>query len=380
MLTRISLRFAGAIAVLVTWHAADQARAQDAEVNIFVDRAQNEDFIANLEAEGFVYETEGNTVQLASPEIMSVWKGDGAVQRYVSGAFMGLFEDKAQFAPVFLVVDVTNQSGKAMQIVGAHLDVAESFTDLEPLLEIFSTYNPDCEEAKLDPAFQFANSGWGPVENAKITYTFGTESGPSGDTYAIDAGSFDQSKEVSLLEGLVAAGVNVDKVKQGDFPCPSLDDIPTCAQEVMASGVLGGLSNAVYVSGIDLLTRVSGTIEYAWTDSHGGSNRRSSPLVLDVPILHFTTEGGGPECGAGGPVERDFKTVQLLLDKSSYRIALPYKGKLAPQQNKRFALSLVASKSSQHSFKVVLDLADGTTIASPDITLLYFLPRLNVTN
>jgi hypothetical protein len=59
---------------------------------------------------------------------------------------------------------------------------------------------------------------------------------------------------------------------------------------------------------------------------------------------------------------------------------LPYKGNLAPQQNKRFALSLIADKSSGHKFKVVLELADGTQVASPDIDLIYFLPRMNLTN
>ena len=378
MRKRLPLVFA-TVLFMIAWAAADQARAQDAAINIYADRAQNADFIANLELDGFVYAAQGDTIQLDNTDIMSIWKGDGTIERSVSGAFMGLFEDELQFAPAFLVVDVSNKSGRPMQIVGSRLEVAESFTDKEPFLEIFSEYNPDCSDANFDPNFQFSNSGWGPVEHAKIIYRFGTEAGPVGDSYAIDAGTFDQSKEISVLKGLQAAGLNVDKVKQGGFSCPTLDDVPACVEKVVASGILGGLSNAV-ISGMDLMTRVSGTIDYVWTDSHGGANKRSSPIAVDVPILHFAIEGAGPECGAGGPVERDFKTVKLPLDKSNYRLPLPYKGKLAPQQNRRFALALVAAKSSQHRFKVVFDLADGKSIASPEMTLIYFLPQISVSN
>ena len=357
-----------------------QAEAQGVTVNIYVDRAQNEDFLANLESDGFVYEAQGANVRLANEPIMSVWKGGAPIQRHVSGAFMGLFENPIQFSPVFLVVDITNQDKRAVQITGAYLAVSESFTDRQPYMQIFSGYNPDCEIATLNPAFQFANYGWGPVENAKLTYQFAGTAGPTGDTYTIEAGTFDDFKEVTVLDGLSAAGADVGKLQQGGFTCPSLTDIPACAQQLAGSGVLGNLGNAVFISGSDLLSRVSGHVNYAWTDSKGGVQQQSSPFYIDIPILHFETPDGGPECGAGGPVERNFNTVKLPLDKANYRIPLPYSGNLAPQQNKRFALSLIADKSSGHKFRVVLELADGKQAVSPEIDLLYFLPRMNLTN
>jgi hypothetical protein len=247
-------------------------------------------------------------------------------------------------------------------------------------MQIYSSYNPDCEIATLNPAFQFANYGWGPVENAKLTYQFAGSAGPTGDTYTLDAGTFDDFKEVTVLDGLSATGADVGKLQQGGFTCPSADQIAACAQQVAGSGVLGNLANAVFISGNDLLSRVSGHVNFTWTDSKGAAQQQSSPFYIDIPILHFETPDGGPECGAGGPVERNFNTIKLPLDKANYRIPLPYKGNLAPQQNKRYALSLIADKSSGHKFKVMLELADGTQIASPEIDLIYFLPRMNLTN
>jgi hypothetical protein len=353
-----------------------QARAQGVAVNIYIDRAQNENFLSEVEADmsvGFVYEAKDGRLQLADEGIMNVWKGDGPVRR------LGAFEDTVQFAPVFLVVDIMNNEARKIGIVGGYLQVAESFTDRTPYLEILTDYDPSCvENMKLRPDFDFINRGWGPVENAKITYAFGTEESATTRSFVQAVGTFDEMQAVSVLPGLEAAGLDAKQASESVFDCPSLEQIAACAQG-LGSGVLGELANAVFPHANSLYSRIRGQIDYAWTDSRGGTNARSTPFVVDIPILSFNA-AGGIECGAGGPVERTFNTVKLPLDKANYRIPLPYKDTLAPQQNKRFALSLIADKSSGHKFRVVLDLADGTYAASPEIDLLYFLPRMNLTN
>jgi hypothetical protein len=353
-----------------------QARAQGVAVNIYIDRAQNENFLSEVEADmsvGFVYEAKDGRLQLADEGIMNVWKGHGPVRR------LGAFEDTVQFAPVFLVVDIMNNEARKIGIVGGYLQVAESFTDRTPYLEILTDYDPSCvENMKLRPDFDFINRGWGPVENAKITYAFGTEESATTRSFVQDVGTFDEMQAVSVLPGLEAAGLDAKQASESVFDCPSLEQIAGCAQG-LGSGVLGELANAVFPHANSLYSRIRGQIDYTWTDSRGGTNARSTPFVVDIPILSFNA-AGGIECGAGGPVERTFNTVKLPLDKANYRIALPYKDTLAPQQNKRFALSLIADKSSGHKFRVVLDLADGTYAASPEIDLLYFLPRMNLTN
>jgi hypothetical protein len=351
-----------------------QAEAQGVAVNIYVDRAQNEDFLANQEADfsvGFVYEAKDGRVQLADEQIVSVWKGNGPIRR------LGAFEETVQFAPVFLVVDVMNKEARKIGIIGGYLQVAESVTDRTPYLEILTDYDPSCvENMKLRPDFDFVNRGWGPVENAKITYAFGTEESATTRSFVQDVGTFDDMQAVSVLPGLEAAGLDAKQASESVFACPSLEQIAACAQGI---GVLGELASAVFPHANSLYSRIRGQIDYTWADSKGGTNARSTPFVVDIPILAFNA-AGGVECGAGGPVERTFNTVKLPLDKANYRIPLPYSGTLAPQQNKRFALSLIADKSSGHRFRVVLDLADGTYAASPEIDLIYFLPRMNLTN
>ena len=350
-----------------------QAAAQGVAVNIYVDRAANEDFLANQEVAGFVYDAKDARLQLADPDIMSAWKGNGPVRRFAA------YEDTAQFAPVFLVIDVMNNGPGKVGIVGGYLEVAESATDLSPYLYILSDYDPGCaSDLKLNPEFEFVNHGWGPVENAKITYAFGTEAGPTGQSFVAEAGTFGDTQKMSVLPGLEAAGLDVNKAAGGAFACPSLDQVQACVQQ-LGPQVLGALSNAVFLQGNSLFTRVSGNIDFTWTDSHGGKNARSVPFFVDIPVLAFDVPAE-LECGAGGPVERTFKTVKLPLDKANYRIPLPYQGTLAPQQNARAALGLIADKSSSHKFRVVLDLADGTQAASPQVDLLYFLPRITLTN
>ena len=253
--------------------------------------------------------------------------------------------------------------------------MSESYTDRQPYVQIFSGYNPDCEIAKLDPAFQFVNYGWGPAENTKLTYQFAGTAGPTGDTYTIDADTFDDFKEVTVLGGLTAAGSGSWQDPTRRLHLPGPDRHSGLRAAACRLRVLGNLANAVFISGGDLLSRVSGHVNYAWTDSKGGVNQQSSPFYIDIPILHFETPRRRPGMWQGGPVERNFNTVKLPLDKANYRVPLPYSGTLTPQQNKRFALSLIADKSSGHKFRVVLDLADGTYAASPEIDLLYFLPR-----
>src|SRR5690606_9447533 len=109
-----------------------------------------------------------------------------------------------------------------------------------------------------------------------------------------------------------------------------------------------------------------------WTDARGGKNQRKSSLVVDFPVLDVSF---GPECGAGGPVERGFPTVKLPLDVTNMRIPINYSDVIAPREQKRFGFNFIADKASEHHFRFVIELADGRTIESPDIDLVYFVPR-----
>jgi hypothetical protein len=280
------------------------------------------------------------------------------------------------------VVDVTNKSDRAVQLSGAYLDVAESVTDLQPFLSVDTGDYSDCGDTpKLKSELLFLNQGWGAVEGAKLSFSFGNDMSTGGDAFSVDVGKFGDVKAVSVAEALMASGVNMEKVKAGGFKCASGsdEDIWTCTSALAESGLFGSLGGAVFSSGEVLFTRVGGTLDYRWTDSKGVPHERHSPVSADISLLKFET-GAEAECGAGGPIEREFKTVKLPLDRAKYRIPLPVGGQLGPLENKRFALSLVADKSSQHFFRVVLQLSDGSTVSSPNVDLLYFIPRIVETN
>jgi hypothetical protein len=140
------------------------------------------------------------------------------------------------------------------------------------------------------------------------------------------------------------------------------------------TGIFGRLAGTVIRKDATVLIRTAGRLNYDWVDAYGATKQRQSPFAAELPLLTFDI-GNVAECGAPAPVERDVKPVKFTLDKKNYRIPLGYRGSLAPRQNRRFALALSADKSSQHYFKIVLELADGRTITTPKYDFLYFLPN-----
>ena len=122
------------------------------------------------------------------------------------------------------------------------------------------------------------------------------------------------------------------------------------------------------------MTTVAGTIAYGWTDGRGAPQRRRSPFSIEIPLGAFKV-GAAAECGAGGP-EDIAPDIDLSTDKRNYRVALPYRVRLAPGQNTRLSLSLGAKKASIHTFQAVLRLSDGSTVRSGPIELQYFKERI----
>jgi hypothetical protein len=355
-----------------TEHLMAQATSR-VTLTAYIDRKKNGDFKKQDESfTSFVYDQDNApgvvNIRLAAKEIMDLWKGSAVIKRVEE-----LYEP-GQFAPVFMVIDMSNEGAQAAQIVRGYLDVEQSVTDLQPFLNIKSDYDGRCGGSdKYDPNYQFINSGWGGVQNAKVTYSFGRAPSPAA-SFVQDIGSFDEAKSASVEDGLQKSGVNVQRLRTGEFKCPSLARVPACTTQLQRSGLLGKVADTVFAKNLNVLTRVSGQIDYGWTDSSGALRQRQSPIFLEIPLLEFKIPDAA-ECGAPGPVERDLKPLQLSLDRKNYRIALDYSGNLAPRQNRRFGLTLSAQKSSQHLFKITLELADGRTVSTPKFDLLYFKLR-----
>jgi hypothetical protein len=359
------------------------AQAGGVVVSFYIDSRLNDEFRSASDEDGFdrfTYVVDDSSgvmnVRLSPGEIMDHWKGDDAIKATLREGWSNYFEDAAQFGPVFVVVDIANEENQTAEVVGAWLDIAESMSDLQPYLDAWGP--ADGCNTRLQPEFSLFNSGWGGVENARLTYAFGTEQTALEQAHVADIGSFDEFAQVSLLDGVQTLGLDLDRLQNDDFQCSSEAEYAACLADWEGSDLLAPLKGALFTDdNAQLLTRMWGRLDYTWTDVKGGKNERSSPIVIDFPVLDVSF---GPECGAGGPIERGFPTVKLPLDVTGMRIPINYTDTIAPREQKRFGFNFVADKSSHHRFKFVVELADGRTIDSPDIDLLYFVPRTPAVN
>jgi hypothetical protein len=271
------------------------------------------------------------------------------------------------------VAQVRNDGTRSVQVSNAYLDVASSVTDLQPYLQLSGT-DTTCGGEGYSPEIAIVNYGWGAVSIGRLVYTFGANSTRSPE-FAVDVGSFDETAGTTVEGGLRRSAVNIDKVKTDKFKCASISQVPACLARLKQTGILGDLANYVYTQQNQLLTSVAGSFQYDWTDVDKRANHRTSPFKVVSRILFFET-GGGPECGAPGPVDRSDKPVKLSLDQTGYRIPLEWHGQVKSRQTSSFSLSLAAEKSSHHVLKLVLVLADGGNLISPTLDISYFLPRM----
>jgi hypothetical protein len=317
-------------------------------------------------------------VEPAAKEITGVWKGNEIIQERPTAVALLDFQMVDQFPPVFLLAEITNQGNQTTRIKRAYLDIEQSATDLEPFLEIMGGNQTFCQDTSnndghFDATVAFTNFGWGPVRNAQLIYSFNNTTSAQMPQFTAKVGTFDKTANTSVTDGLRKLGLDVDKVSKTKFACKSESEVPACLDHVKATGILGTLADRVFNVGYQVRTKMVGHIDYDWVDSDGKDNNRSSPVAIDIPLFFFGTIG--PECGGPAPVDH-LPTVRLALDRKAYRIPVEWSGDLAQGDNRRLGLSLIAPKSSQHTFRLVLELADGTTLASQQVNLTYFKPRL----
>lgn len=351
------------------------AQAGGVTVSTYIDTRLNNEFIdADLDMLSYAYTATPSAgevmVTLDAPRLLDLWKGDAVIRDDTVEQSAWMFEDPGQFAPVFLVVELANDSGQTAQVVSAWFDLAESATDTQPYVVIYGSH-----DTVFNPTFAFQNFGWGEALDATLTYAFGTEEGPVTEDFFTEVGTIDSYLDATAIGGMEALGV--DTATLGDWEsleCKRFDRDGRCAIETGDyDDLLGDLAPATFLRDNYLMTRMTGQLEYDWIDSYGNRNTRVSPVSVDMPLVYL---GMRAEGGAPGPIERGFPTITLPLDQQDVRVPIPFTAELAPGESQRFALNFVAEKSSHHLFQFVFELADGTTVSSPTVDLLYFTPRL----
>jgi len=305
-------------------------------------------------------------LRLDSPELMRRWKGDFVLGQPTKATF----EDAAQFLPVLLVLDVSNEAGTPLQVVNAYLEVQRSRSELQPFIA-FSFW----EEGIVQGFFDISNYGWGRAENAVIEFAFGREQ-PVSERFGLRLGSLG-AVEVTPVRAMTTLVPALPQLLDRPPKCPSNRQVPACLARLQRSLPMGRIADIAYTRADMVLTRLFGALRYQWRDSSGQAQTREHPVNLEILLFRFDT-GEGAEMGGAAPEEMGFQPITLPLDREQYRLPLPYRPRLGPGQNQRFQLTLNAPRASSHQFRVVLETSDGRRVSTPPLDLLYFVPKMDV--
>lgn len=333
--------------------------------------------------------------------LMDMWKGDAEIQltepeevgNNVAEASYGVFAlGKTLLPPLDVTIEVANRATTPVQITGAYLDVSKSVTDLQPAIQASlrarqchspDPYGPRC--TAYTPRLGFENFGWGPARNARLRFSFvepNSRSLPDRFDITKPLGDLNRGLSVDFEQELKGAGVDTGllarQVKTKGYKC-DVNRIKACIATIGGGKVFGSIADKVSLPPGDkgndeprLVTMVAGVLEYQWTDAAGQTHPRVSPFRGILWLAQIYVEA---ERGEGSTAERPIrKTIQLMVDRSDYRIALPFQREVPAGRVAAYSLPIEAPRASEHDFAIVLQLADGREIRSRPIHLLYFRP------
>jgi hypothetical protein len=332
-------------------------------VQIFIDQRRN----AAAREQRLGYRLRAGTQALEllpdSDALMRQWKGDAVLGQ---GPRVVLKRD-AKPAPVYLVLDVSNESNSPIQATDSYLEIEASATELQPFVAL----------AAWGETFQLSNHGWGPAENARLSFALGPER-PATRSVSLALGTLGVVA-VYPERALTAAIPALPQLREQPPKCPSVDQVRDCLAQLQSTQPMGRIGEIAYVRRNQVLTRLIGTLSYQWRDAAGALQAREQPLNVELRLFSFDT-AERPTEGVGAPAreEEGFEPVSLQLDRKTYRLRLPYRPLLAPGQNQRFQLALIAPKASRHQLRVVMETSDGRRVTTPRLDLLYFVPKMDL--
>jgi len=343
--------------------AAAQVPPDGLRVQLFVDERRNA--AAEEQHAGYRLQAAAQGLQLqpAADALLQRWKGDAVLGQ---GARL-VFDRDASSWPVFLVLDLGNESTRALQATRAYLEVESSATDPQPFVQL---------EPWGAESFQLRNHGWGRAENAALGFAFGPQQ-PASERFTLPLGTLGAVR-VTPERAMAAVVPALPQLREQPPPCPSLEQVPDCLAQLRGTQALGRLDDIAYLRRDRVMTRLLGTLSYQWRDGAGALQARTHPVDVELQLFRFAVpDRATAAIGAPAPEQQGFAPIALQLERSGYRLPLPYRPLLGPGQNQRFQLTLNAPKSSQHRFRVVVESSDGRRATTEPIELLYFVPQLD---
>lgn len=314
--------------------------------------------------------------------LLDVWHGaapigmtDEEIHAFNNGSttanFLGPYE---RFDPLSLVFELENALTDTVSVVGGFLDVSDSVRQPEPAMQVRPFPRDPCS-GTIDflPLFFIDNFGWTAADNAALAITAGSVDGrPEGTPIEVPLGAIADSMKIDLTAQLTALGLDTEYVSHERLRCSDPNDQRLCLAELKQSGHFGQLSNFLSLDYTTVTVAVMGTLDYDWTVSGGTVSHKSSPFSVILPIATVASDA---ECGEGGeiiPVNHD--PFQLRLDEQNYKIAIPFAGDVTPGFTSRWRIELSAPETSEHDFRLVLVLTDGSQVVSRPVHLTYFMP------
>lgn len=218
-------------------------------------------------------------------------------------------------SPLTLVLQLLNDTAKALSVHRIELKVSESTAELEPVLVV----NIDSTGLRI------CNEGWAKVEKATLRFT---SPKVAGSTVALEG--FEGKRLIAWSE----------IIGSGTPPLP--------------------------------LPKVTGAIEYHWfnkddvrnTGSLSFESTPAEPIAQKSPATATGTDEIAP------PLELEF-------DKTAYSVTGPLARQIAPGEHDQIEVLVNAPRSSHHRFHLLVHYNDGQdgVLRSPEIDLEYFMPR-----
>ncbi|TDH59790.1 hypothetical protein E2C06_25430 [Dankookia rubra] len=315
------------------------------------------------------------------PRLIDVWRGSTEIQltdeekssTAANPSFLGA--DVTRFQTVPIIFEFENSTSQMVGIEGAYLDIINSELDGEPAVQMIDQW----EEAGFRPRVVVSNFGWTEAKNARLISAFTQrKAGAPTRDFVKNIGGIRpatanaRTREIDFSSELAAAGVNIKALSEAPIFCGSRNGA-VCLRLARASGIFGSLADMVSLSDPTFTVAVRGTLEYEWFDPVKKTDiRKKSPFQVVLPIGQLFTNA---EKGEGGnPFIVRPKPYQLSIDRKAYRISLPVVDDVPPGVVGRWRFFLTAQKSSNHAFRLVLQLAGGREVRSREIRLLIFMP------
>lgn len=310
---------------------------------------------------------------------MAAWKGNGPVQTTRGGEVRdGIFNVSGGYidaVPPTFLLEFQNRSRQAIQISALHLEVANSETDNQPAIQMVDLADDLCG-GSFSTDYDLENYGWSPAKNARLRFSFTRTAAPAPADGQVTKpiGDLSGRKRINLEPELQRFGVNVPGLKRlsnAGFRCRGNPN--NCLETLRSNSLFGTLGSRLALNNLQIIVRASGSLDYEWKDIRGADHNRSSPFSVMVGLGKIVQEA---ECGeGGGPQPPRTSSLRLQLDATNYTVPVPFQRSIAAGQTARVPVSVSAAKSSNHALRIVAVLADGRTVSSLPIQLLYFRPH-----